>query len=288
MLEGTKSKVQTLNDDFNFRLMDQAQMKREFLGHQTELHRRFSWSLTCLLFFFIGAPLGAIIRKGGLGMPTVLSVFIYILYYTVDLFGLKMARLGAWPVWQGMWLSAFLLVLLGSFFTYKAVNDSVMLNPDAWKDILQRLIGKREMRNYTRKEIIMVSPDYEEDVRAMQTWDVEAKQYLVKDRKFAFWKNGFEDQALENLIAQMEAWIEDLRNSEESLIIGKLMDYPVINPLRFNFLNKPSGRKICFLLFPVGITLYLIYRLKQRQIDNDLRTSMKVNEEIIKELKIEN
>jgi lipopolysaccharide export system permease protein len=84
------------------------------------------------LFFFIGAPLGAIIRKGGLGVPTVLSVFIYILYYTVDLFGLKMARLGAWPVWQGMWLSTFLLVLLGAFFTYKAINDSFMMDPDAY------------------------------------------------------------------------------------------------------------------------------------------------------------
>jgi len=288
MLENAQTKVRTLNDDMNFQLMDQMVMKKEFLGHQTELHRRFSWSLTCLLFFFIGAPLGAIIRKGGLGVPTVLSVFIYILYYTVDLFGLKMARLGAWPVWQGMWLSAFLLVVLGAFLTYKAVNDSTMINPDAWKEALQRLIGKREMRNYTRKEVIMVSPDYEEDVRAMQIWNVKAKDYLAKDKKFAFWKTGFEDRTLENLIAQMEAWIEDLRNSEESLIIGKLMDYPVINPLRFNFLNKPSGRWICFLLFPAGIALYLVYKLKQRQIDNDLMISMKVNEEVLGELRMKN
>ena len=84
----------------------------------------------------------------------------------------------------------------------------------------------------------------------------------------------------------METWIEDLRNSEENLIIGKLMDYPVINPLRFCFINKPAGRWACFLFFPIGITLYLIYKLKQRQISNDLRASMKVNGEIIKELKI--
>jgi len=287
ILESAKSKAQMLNDDSNFKLMDQSQMKREFTGHQIELNRRFSYSLACLLFFFIGAPLGAIIRKGGLGLPTVLSVFIFILYYTVDLFGFKMARQGVWPVWQGMWLSNLLLVSLGSFFTYKAVNDSVMINPDAWKENLQRLIGKREMRNYSRKEVIMVSPDYEGDVRTMRTWDIETKQYLAKDRKFAFWKNGFKDQALEDLVAQMETWIDDLRNSEESLIIGKLMDYPVINPLRFDFLNKPSGRWICFLLFPVGITLYLIYKFKQRQINNDLRISIKVNGEIMKELKME-
>jgi lipopolysaccharide export system permease protein len=287
MLEGAKSKARMLNDDFNFRQMDQTIMKRDFRGHQIELHRRFSWSLACLLFFFIGAPLGAIIRKGGLGVPTVLSVFIFILYYTVDIFGLKMARQGVWPVWQGIWMSNLLLISLGTFFTYKAVNDSVMMNPDVWKDFLQRLIGKREMRNYSRKEVIMVSPGYEEDVRAMRTWDIEVKQYLEKNRKFVFWKNGFEDKTLENLITRMETWIEDLRNSEESLIIGKLMDYPVINPLRLSFLNKPAGRRFCFLLFPVGIILYLIYILKQKQIDNDLRTSIKVNEEILKELKME-
>ena len=272
VLEGAKSKAEMLNNDFNFRLMDQMVAKKEFRGHQIELNRRFSYSLACLLFFFIGAPLGAIIRKGGLGVPAVLSVFIFILYYTVDVFGFKMAKQGVWPVWQGLWLSTLLLVSLGSFFTYKAVNDSVMLNPDAWKDVLQRLIGKREMRNYSRKEVIMVPSDYKEDVRAMQNWNVEAKQYLAKNRKFAFWKKGFEDKELENLVARMETWIEDLRNSEENLIIGKLMDYPVINQLRFGFLDKPAGRWTCFLFFPAGITLYLVYKLKQRQINNDIRT----------------
>ncbi|MDR1610083.1 MAG: LptF/LptG family permease, partial [Candidatus Symbiothrix sp.] len=178
ILERAKSKVEMLNSDFNFRLMDQSVRKKEFRGHQIELTRRFSYSLACLLFFFIGAPLGAIIRKGGLGVPTVLSVFIFILYYTVDLFGFKMARQGVWPVWQGMWLSTLLLVSLGVFFTYKAVNDSVIMNPDAWKDVLQRIIGKREMRNYSRKEVIMVSPDYEKDIRSMQNWNTEVKQYL--------------------------------------------------------------------------------------------------------------
>jgi lipopolysaccharide export system permease protein len=288
ILEEAKSKAEMLNNDFNFRLMDQTVMKKEFRGHQIELTRRFSYSLACLLFFFVGAPLGAIIRKGGLGVPTVLSVFIYILYYTIDLFGFKMARQGVWPVWQGMWLSTLLLVSLGVFFTYKAVNDSVMMNPDAWKNVLLRFLGKREMRNYSRKEVIMVAPDYARDVRDMQAWNVEIEQYLAIDRKFAFCQTGFKDPQLENLVTRMETWIDDLQNAEENLIIGKLMDYPVINPLRFRFLDKPSGRWTCFLLFPAGITLYVVYQLKQRQINNDLRISMKVNEEIMKDLKMTN
>jgi lipopolysaccharide export system permease protein len=133
------------------------------------------------------------------------------------------------------------------------------------------------MRNYSRKEVIMVSPDYEKDIRSMQNWNTEVKQYLNKNRKFSFWKTGFEDPELENLITRMETWIEDLRNSEENLIIGKLMDYPIINPLHMSFLDKPVGRWICLLLFPV-------YIFKQKQINNDLKTSIKVNEEIEREI----
>jgi lipopolysaccharide export system permease protein len=288
ILENAGSKAGMLNNDLRFKMMNQTMRKKEFRGHQIQLTRRFTYSLACLLFFFIGAPLGAIIRKGGLGVPTVLSVFIFILYYTIDLFGFKMARQGVWPVWQGMWLSTLLLVSTGAFFTYKAVNDSVMMNPDAWKDVLQRLIGKREMRNYSRKEVIMVSPDYEEDVRAIQNWNNDAERYLQKNRRFSFWKSGFKDKELSNLVARMEAWIEDLRNSEENLIIGKLMDYPVINQLKLNVLDIPSVRWACFLLFPIGISLYLVYMFKQKQINNDLRISMKVNEEIIRDLRMTN
>jgi lipopolysaccharide export system permease protein len=144
ILESARSKADRLNNDFNFRLMEQTTRKKEFRGHRIELNKRYAYSLACLLFFFIGAPLGAIIRKGGLGVPTVLSVFIFILYYTVDLFGFKMARQGVWPVWQGMWLSTLLLVSLGAFLTYKAVNDSVIMNPDAWKYLFLKYIYKRD------------------------------------------------------------------------------------------------------------------------------------------------
>jgi lipopolysaccharide export system permease protein len=284
ILENAGAGAEALNNDFNFKMMNQTTRKKEFRGHRIELNRRFAYSLACLLFFFIGAPLGAIIRKGGLGVPTVLSVFIFILYYSVDLFGFKMAKQGVWAVWQGLWLSALLLVLLGAFFTYKAVNDSVIMNPDAWKNVLQRLVGKREMRNYSRKEIAMVSPDYKRDMHDMQTWNRNAEQYLQKSRNRLFWKTGFKDSELKNLLAQMETWIEDLSNSEENLIVGKLMDYPVINPLKWNIMNSSLLRRICLILFPAGIILYLIFVLKQKQINSDLSIAMKVNEEIMKEL----
>ncbi len=104
--------------------------------HDIERHRKFTLSFACLVFFFIGAPLGAIIRKGGLGVPVVISVFLFIVYYIIDNMGYKMAREGIWPVWEGIWLSSAVLLPLGIFLTYKAATDSMVsiavLSPKKW------------------------------------------------------------------------------------------------------------------------------------------------------------
>ncbi len=91
-----------------------------------ERHRKFTLSLACLIFFFIGAPLGAIIRKGGLGFPVVISVILFIIYYIIDNAGYKMAREGVWFVWEGIWLSSLILFPLGMFLTYMAANDRTL------------------------------------------------------------------------------------------------------------------------------------------------------------------
>jgi lipopolysaccharide export system permease protein len=99
---------------------------RPLRRHDIERHRKFTLSFACLIFFFIGAPLGAIIRKGGLGIPVVVSVFLFIVYYIVDNTGYKMARDGIWPIWEGIWLSSAVLFPLGVFLTYKAATDSIV------------------------------------------------------------------------------------------------------------------------------------------------------------------
>jgi len=289
ILENAKMKTERIASDFNFQMFPQSARQAEIRGHQIEFHKKFTYSLACLLFFFIGAPLGAIIRKGGLGLPAILSIILFLVYYTVDIFGWKMAKQDSWAVWQGMWLSSVVLASLGIFFTYKAVNDSVVMNPDAWKETLQRLIGKREMRNYTKKEVVMIHPDYPEDVLLMGKWNDDAKLYLAKKRMipfyFSFWKQQFHDEELNLLLTSMNQWIEDLLNSKENLIIGKLMDYPVITPYHWAFLNRPAVCWSFSIFLPAGIIIYILHILKQKQINNDLRTTMKVNDEISKELR---
>ena len=100
--------------------------------HQIEWHRKFTLSFACLIFFFIGAPLGAIIRKGGLGMPVVTSVIMFIIYYMIDNTGFKMAREGLWVAYEGMWLSSGVLLPIGIFLTYKAVIDATLIDTDKY------------------------------------------------------------------------------------------------------------------------------------------------------------
>lgn len=109
--------------------------------HQIELHRKFTLSFACLIFFFIGAPLGAIIRKGGLGMPIVVSVVMFIVYYIIDNTGFKMAREVLWDTWQGMWLSSAVLLPVGIFLTYKAAKDSELFRNEAYLKIYQKIIS---------------------------------------------------------------------------------------------------------------------------------------------------
>lgn len=113
-----------------------ALVKRQY---RAERHRRFTLSFACLVFFFIGAPLGAIIRKGGFGMPVVVSIVFFVVYYIIDTIGYRFATEGFTPIWVGMWLSSFVLLLMGSFLTWKAATDSVMMDSDIYKNFFKKI-----------------------------------------------------------------------------------------------------------------------------------------------------
>ena len=113
---------------------------------QIEWHRKMAMPISIIIFFLIGAPLGAIIRKGGLGMPVIISVIFFVIYYVMSLTGEKLAREGAWLAFYGMWLSAFILAPIAIYLTYKATNDSALLDTD-WimgklKDLRDKIILK--------------------------------------------------------------------------------------------------------------------------------------------------
>lgn len=112
--------------------------------HEVEYHRKFTLSFACLVLFFIGAPLGAIIRKGGLGLPLVISVVFFVIYHVISMTGEKSVRAGQLDAFPGMWLSSIILLPLGIFLTMKATTDSPIFDPDAWKRILTGRIFRKK------------------------------------------------------------------------------------------------------------------------------------------------
>lgn len=139
-LRQARENRQLIEDQFRFIEKEDEKIVK----HQMERHRKFTLPFACVVFFFIGAPLGAIIRKGGLGMPVVISVLFFIVYYVINTTGEKMARENIWETWQGMWLSSGILLVIGAFITYKSATDSALLNADAYTIFFQKLFKKRK------------------------------------------------------------------------------------------------------------------------------------------------
>ncbi len=212
--------------EFEFRsslLIEQQKLMRK---HQIEMQKRFTLSFAVLIFFFIGAPLGAIIKKGGIGTPLVISVLLFIIYYIFDNMGYKMARDGRLPVWMGIWLSSAVLLPLGVFLTYKAIGDSNVLNIDAYRAYFRRLFGKSDRRTLEIKEVIMNEVDPDKALRMVTDFDrqlADAGQALSKKWKII---QLLRYQDLEEVNNSLSDVIEYLSNSRNARIILCLNDYP--------------------------------------------------------------
>lgn len=146
LLQTAVSQAKNRQQEYEFKAMAMADDRKIMRRHEIEMIKKFTLSVACVVFFFIGAPLGAIIRKGGIGTPLVISVLLFCFYYVIDNTGYKMARDGRWIVWQGMWLSTAVLAPMGAYVTYKAMNDSAIFNPDAWRIALTKLTKRFRLK----------------------------------------------------------------------------------------------------------------------------------------------
>lgn len=136
-LQYAREVKQRNQDDYHYYIARQE----EIIKNRLEWHRKFSLSFACFIFFFIGAPLGAIIRKGGLGMPVVVSVLLFIIYYIIDMMGIRSAKEAVISPVTGAWISAFILLPLGAILTYKSVTDSEMMNTEAYTKVFKKLVA---------------------------------------------------------------------------------------------------------------------------------------------------
>ena len=285
-LEQALNKARRMKQEYEYRSYTLQDDWKTVRKHGIELQKKFTLSFACIIFFFIGAPLGAIIRKGGLGMPLVISVFLFIFYYIIDNTGYKFARDGKWEVWQGMWLSAAVLLPLGIFLTYKAVNDSAVFNADAYANLFRKFFGISEVRKLEMKEVIMdevEKPVALDRLRRLR----EALETFVASQQFkpgyiAYWTRGIDISRLLSLRDEMEADVEYLSNSRNRNVILKLMDMPVI---RIMALLQPGRPKLAgwieAVLFPLAIPVWLYGRRLARELNHELTTSIAVTTQLI-------
>ena len=224
---------------------------------------KFTLSLSCIIFFFIGAPLGAIIRKGGLGLPVIISVLIFIVYYILENSGTRMAKLGVWNLWFGCCLSTAVLSPLAIWVTYKANNDSMVFNIDAYKEVFRRVLAIRINRNIFRKEVIISDPDYRKDAEILQQITEGITEYarihslrkLPNPIKVFFRYEP--DHLIENISEIMENTIEDLSNTRDKLILAEINHYPILDTKAH---TRPFERKwlniMAAIILPLGLFFY--------------------------------
>ncbi len=254
--------------------------------HQIELMKKFTLSLACLIFFFIGAPLGAIIRKGGFGMPIVISVILFIIYYIIDNMGYKLARDGRWEVWHGMWLSSAVLLPLGIFLTRKAVNDSAVFNPDVWINFLRRFTGLHQTRKLVAKEVIINEVVPSEALSRIDALKDACQQFLDRypgrQRFIDYWQQGYDKAAIKTLAEQVDNVVDYLSNSRDQMILNKAMDYPVIRQLMTYqpVTNKKLGTGLAALL-PLSLPLWLIGLRHQKNLKRDIRQTIKTSDQLV-------
>ena len=280
-------------NDLEFKSEYSDYLNREERLHEMEAINKFTLSLSCLIFFFIGAPLGAIIRKGGLGVPVIISVLVFIIFYILDNTGMKMARDDNWTVWFGKLLGTAVLSPIAVFFTYKANNDSVVFNIDLYKSLMMRMLGLRQKRPSIGKEVIINDPDYAQDATLLKQMTADIEQYMQEHslRRWpspvkVFFRPG-DDQTISRISMTLEEVIEDLSNTRDKVILNEVNTYPILathahtRPFRRKWLNIMTG-----LVVPAGIFFYMRMMRFRLRLWHDLKVITKANRTITE--KIEN
>lgn len=228
-------KARNIKMDYEYKSKVMEEDRKSLRRHGIELQKKFTLSFACIIFFFIGAPLGAIIRKGGIGLPLVVSVILFIIYYIIDNTGYKMAKDGKLSVIEGMWLSSAVLLPLGIFFTYKAVHDSGVFNLDAYKAFWAKLRGKYkrtlEPKEFTLDEVtpegaLNVISTFDRDVKAYREW---YKTTFILRRPFI---RLFGSKHSDACMRSMNVMIDYLSNSRDYKVISVLNRYPYKIKLR--------------------------------------------------------
>ena len=291
-LKNATDRISSLTSDWNLKSMQMSDTDKNIRRHQSDWHKKITLSLSCLIFFFIGAPLGAIIRKGGLGLPVVISVVIFVLYYIIDSGSTRVARSGEMDIILGTWMSTIVLAPIGAFFTYKSNKDSVVFNLEMYIGFFRWLLGMRPKRHLFKKEVIIEDPNYPQVVAEMKKVSEQCQLYLDTHRLGSapnYYRIFFVDgpsNAIAEISDKTEALIKELSNSKDGPILNSLNNYPILStqahksPSDLRWLNMLLG--ICI---PVGLFFYFRIWMFGRRLEKDLKRIIQTNTDIQNRIK---
>ncbi len=291
VVNAAHAKVQQMATELEYKSLITSDGDSWIRQHLIEAINKFTLAFSCVIFFFIGAPLGAIIRKGGLGVPIIVSVLVFIIFYILDNTGFRMARSGIWTVAFGKGLATAVLTPLAVFITYKANNDSAVFNMDAYRNLFMRMFGLRLKRTVMGKEVIITDPDYAHDAAQLERISEEIKSY-AHDHHLKSPPNVVKvffryqpDNEIERISEELEAVIEDLGNTRDKYILSHLSRYPVLavkahtRPFERRWLNVISA-----IIVPLGLFFYFrMWRFRLR-LHKDLQDIDKNSKKIIKRI----
>lgn len=285
------SSVQSEVSELNFRSMITSDGDKLLREHYIEMINKFTLALSCIIFFFIGAPLGAIIRKGGLGIPVIVSVLVFIVYYILDNTGYRMARGDMWTVEFGRGLAPAVLIPLAGFVTYKANRDSMVFNIDQWKAVIMKALGWRTKRHVYGKEVIIEDPNYIENRQLLLNLNDDIRRYAEEHRLKSL-PNVVQmffryqpDHEVERISNELEKVIDDLTNTRDKVLLNELNSYPVLavkahtRPFERKWLNIVSA-----IIIPLGLFFYLrMWRFRIRLL-RDLRQIVQTNDAVTEQI----
>ena len=293
-LRNSADRMANMANDWKTRSIQNTETDKNIRKHEAAWHQKITLSLSCLMFFFIGAPLGAIIRKGGLGLPVVISVIIFVLYYIIDTGATRVARSGEMNMILGVWMSTLVLTPIGVFFTYKSNKDSVVFNLEVYLNFFRWLFGLRSSRHIFKKEVIIEDPNYARIVTDLDEVSKQCQAYLSQHSLSAvpnyykvFTNHGHDDK-IASISDQLEALIEELSNSKDGPLLNLMNNYPILStkahksPFDNRWFNLLAG-----IIIPVGLFYYIRIWHFSKRLDKDLKTITKTNTDIQERIKNE-
>jgi len=267
---------------------------RSLWKYEIEWHRKFTMSLACFIFFFIGAPLGAIIRKGGVGTPIIIAVIFFVLYYVISMMGERSAKEGAMtPLW-GMWMSALVILSVGAFLTIMATRDSSIFNPELYLNYIKKglnfiFVTHRASRPDMIYQTAETDLTPENMVIKLNELSQHCKRYLEGDfrkhmRIGKIWYQR-EDVELAEIGRRYDNLLAILKQSDIDMIRETVAEYPQAALYNYKIKNDAKWQMVvAAIIFPVWMYLYLKVVIQKYTLRNELRNMIGANRDLVNEL----